>query len=186
MTTVKSANRLTTARWYCVRSKPKRERMAMDALRRMEGVEVYCPFIRFQRNTRRGKVWFQEAMFPGYLFAKFRLMEQQRAVAYSVGVLNILKFDGKCVEVPENVIEMIRSETGGSEKVINAVVPFEVGEETTILEGSLRGLKVIVTKVIPARERVRVLMELLGTTVEAEFPESALAHRKRHPLAMSH
>ena len=67
--------------------------------------------------------------------------------------------------------------------VLEAMAPFEVGEETTILDGGLRGLKVIVTKVIPAKERVQVLMELLGTKVEAEFPENALEHRKRHPLA---
>jgi len=170
-------------RWYCVRSKPKQERMATGALQRLSGIEVFCPFIRFQRNTKRGKVWFQEAMFPGYLFARFDLVEQHRAVAYSPGVLNILKFDGIFMEVPEAVIGMIRDGSGGTEKIIEAIAPFEVGEETIILEGGLRGLKVIVTKVIPAKERVWVLMELLGSTVEAEFPESALEHRKRHPMA---
>ncbi|MCF7848012.1 MAG: hypothetical protein K9M45_04115 [Kiritimatiellales bacterium] len=171
------------ARWYCVRSKPKQERMAVGALQRLPGIEVYCPFIRFQRNTKRGKVWFQEAMFPGYLFARFDLGEQHRAVAYSPGVLNMLKFDGIYMEIPEAIIGLLRDESGGSEKIIEAIAPFEVGEETTILDGGLRGLKVIVTKLIPAKERVRVLMELLGTVVEAEFPESALEHRKRHPMA---
>lgn len=171
------------ARWYCVRTKPKQERLASDALRQYAGVEVFCPFIRFQRNTQRGKVWFQEAMFPGYLFARFDLKAKHRAVGYAPGVLNILMFNGIHVEIPDSVVSAIRAEGGGSEKVLEAMAPFEVGEETTVLDGGLRGLKVIVTKLIPAKERVRVLMEMLGSEVEAEFPVDALERRKRHPMA---
>ena len=47
----------------------------------------------------------------------------------------------------------------------------------------MRGLKVKVVKLMPAEGRVAVLMEMLGTLVEAEFPDEALEHRRKHPMA---
>ena len=172
----------TGEHWYCVRSKPKKERMAAGSLTTLHGLEVFCPQIRFQRKTVRGPVWFQEAMFPGYFFARFDLFEMKRAVSYAPCVLNIPIFDGLIVSVPDPVIESLREDLD-AESVVEAVEPLEVGEETTILEGSMRGLKVKIIKLMPAQERVGVLMEMLGTLVEAEFPSGALEHRMKHPMA---
>ena len=168
--------------WYCVRSKPKKERMAAGSVESLHGLEVFCPQIRFQRKTVRGPVWFQEAMFPGYFFARFDLFEMKRAVSYAPGVLNIPIFDGRIVPVPDAVIESLRADLD-AESVVEAVEPLEDGEETTVLEGSMRGLKVKIIKLMPAQERVGVLMEMLGTLVEAEFPVDALEHRMKHPMA---
>ena len=168
--------------WYCVRSKPKKERMASSGLESLHGLEVFCPQIRFQRKTVRGPVWFQEAMFPGYLFARFDLFEMKAAVSYSPGVLNIPVFDRKFVSVPDEVIESLRTQLD-TESVADAGVPLEVGEETTVLEGALQGLKVKVIKLMPAQQRVSVLMEMLGTLVEAEFSVNALEQRVKHPMA---
>ncbi len=172
----------TGEHWYCVRSKPKKERMAAGGLESLHGLEVFCPQIRFQRKTVRGPVWFQEAMFPGYLFARFDLFEMKRAVAYAPGVLNIPTFDERYISIPGTVIKALRKDLD-AESVAEAVAPLEVGEETTVLEGSMRGLKVKVVKLMPAQERVAVLMEMMGTLVEAEFPSDALEHRMKHPMA---
>ncbi len=156
--------------------------MAAGGLASLYGLEVFCPQIRFQRKTVRGPVWFQEAMFPGYLFARFDLFEMKRAVSYAPGVLNIPMFDDRIVFIPDAVIESLQKDLD-TESVVEAIAPLEVGEETTILEGSMRGLKVKVIKLMPAQERVGVLMEMLGTLVEAEFPSDALEHRMKHPMA---
>lgn len=163
-------------RWYCVRSKPKKERMAAANIASMLGLEVFCPLIRFRRKTVRGPVWFQEAMFPGYLFVRFDMVEMRRTVAHAPGVLNIPIFNERYVSVPPTVIDSIRQDLDEDQSV-DAGLPLEVGEETTVLEGSMRGLKVKVIKVMPAEDRVAVLLEMLGTLVEAEFPSNALEHR---------
>ena len=168
--------------WYCLRAKTKKERAAAAALASLHGLEVFCPQIRFQRRTVRGRVWFQEALFPGYLFARFELSEMKRAVSHAPGILGIPAFDGRIVPIPSAVLESLRTELD-SEGVADATEPLEVGEETTVLEGSMRGLKVKVIRLMPAQQRVGVLMELMGTLVEAEFPADALEHRTRHPAA---
>jgi len=169
--------------WYCVRSKPKKERMAAESLASSLGLEVFCPQIRFRRKTVRGPVWFQEAMFPGYLFARFDLYEMKRAVSYSPGVLNLPMFNDRIVSVPDSVIECLRSDLD-SDSIVEAIEPLEVGDEATILEGSMQGLTVKVIKLMPAQQRVGVLMELLGTLVEAEFPSGVLEHRMKHPMSV--
>src|SRR5262249_43854978 len=77
--------------WYCLRSQPKHEHIAAAHLRIL-GVNVFCPRIRFKRKTRLGIVWVTEAMFPGYLFARFELAEMHRKVTYAHGVSGIVRF----------------------------------------------------------------------------------------------
>lgn len=165
--------------WYCVRSKPKKERMAAAAVASLHGLEVFCPQIRFRRKTARGPVWFQEAMFPGYFFARFDMIEMLRAVSYAPNVMTIPVFNERYVPIPDSVIDGIRADLN-EENVVDGAEPLEVGDETTILDGSMRGLKVTVIKVMPAEDRVSVLLEMLGTLVEAEFPTDELEHRVKH------
>jgi transcriptional antiterminator RfaH len=169
-------------RWYCVRTKPKKERMAAANIASMHSLDVFCPQIRFRRKTVRGPVWFQEAMFPGYIFVRFDIVEMMRAVSHAPGVLNIPVFNDRHVPIPDAVIESLRKDLDDTGSV-DAGLPLEKGEETTVLEGSMRGLKVKVIKVMPAENRVAVLLEMLGTLVEAEFPTSALEHRTRHRMS---
>src|SRR6266566_5595998 len=69
--------------WFCLKAQPKREHLAAIALRRQFGIECFSPRLRFRKMTNRGPVWFVEAMFPGYLFAKFVYSKQHRAVEAS-------------------------------------------------------------------------------------------------------
>jgi transcriptional antiterminator RfaH len=166
-------------RWYCVRSKPKKERMAAAGIAARLQLEVFCPQIRFRRKTVRGAVWFQEAMFPGYLFVRFDMPTMRRVVAHALGVLTIPSFNGRDVPIPDEVIELLRAEVG-KEEVVDSGHSLEVGEETTVTEGSFQGIKVKVIRLLDGDDRVAVLLEMLGTLVEAEFPLHALEHRSKY------
>ena len=72
--------------WYCVKTQTKREHIAAEHLRTLEEVEVFCPRLRYRKATRRGKIWWVEALFPGYLLARFDLVANERAVTYTQGV----------------------------------------------------------------------------------------------------
>lgn len=158
--------------WFCIRTQPKREHIAAGQLRRLEGVDVFCPRIRFQRSTKRGKVWFEEAMFPGYLFARFDMPAMLRAVSSSAGVCGLIRFGGECLRVPESVIETLRQETDGT--VVIRQPELKAGDHAVMADGAMQGLRAIVTQVLPGGERVKILMEWLGTAVEAEVPVEAL------------
>lgn len=160
--------------WVCVKTQPKREHIAAAQVERLEGVEVFAPRIRFKRRTPRGKVWFEESLFPGYIFA--RLDETMlRAVSSAVGVRGLVKFSGFCAEVPDAVVEAIREETPECGPIlIEDRQEMKAGDEALVAEGAMTGLRAVVTQVMPGGERVKILMELMGTAVEAEVPVDTL------------
>ena len=168
--------------WYCIRSKPKQEHIAAAHLRMLTDTEVFCPRLRFQRLTRTGRKWFTEALFPSYFFARFDLTVNQRAVLSAQGVSGIVRFGQKPAVVPTEVIGGLRTEMDHVE--LRVVAPdLQTGDAVVIAGGALHGFKTVVTQLLPAGERVRVLFELLGRTVEVELPQSTLLASREHFLA---
>lgn len=98
------------AAWYVLRTQLKREKLAAANLRMLENVEVFLPRLRYQKVTRRGRVWWVEPLFPGYLLAKFPLAEMGRMVSYTAGVSRIISFGDDVPEVPEDFVAALQRE----------------------------------------------------------------------------
>ena len=155
--------------WFCLKTQPKREHLAATAIRRQFHIECLSPRLRFRKMTRRGPVWFVEAMFPGYLFAKFVYAEQHRAVESSHGIRGIVHFGDRLATLPENIVVALQSRVG-AEEVVTVDSSIKIGQPVQITEGPFQGLEVVVTDLLPAKERIRVLFEFLGRRVEMEIP----------------
>lgn len=161
--------------WFCMRAEPKREHLAATALRRRFGIECLSPRLRFRKLTQRGPVWFVEAMFPGYLFAKFVYSSQHRAVESSHGIRGIVRFGDRLATLPEHIVMAIQSKAG-AEEVVTVDPSVKIGQPVHIVDGPFQGLEAVVTQVLPAKERIRVLLEFLGRSLEMEVPaEKVLA-----------
>jgi len=156
------------AKWYCLRSQPKHEHIAAAHLRQYEDIQVFCPRVRIQRSTRRGLVWFTEALFPNYLFARFELSRWQARVRTCQGVSGLVHFGDKVPEISAPVLDELRSCMDDAELKTVSYTLAE-GDDVEIVEGPFRGQIGIVKHVLPARERVRVLLELLGGSNEVEL-----------------
>lgn len=169
-------------RWFCLKSHPKHEHIAAAHLRQMTGVEVFCPRLRFKRPTVRGPKWFEEAMFPGYLFSRFHFAARHKEVRYAMGISNIVRFGDHYAAIEDAVIESLREKTNG-EQIAVIESEIQVGDTVKIVEGSLRGLEAVVTTILSGRERVRVLLNFLGREIQAELGRPAVLPGKRHPLA---
>lgn len=158
------------AGWYCVRSRPKSEHIAARNLQQFAHLdEVFCPRIRYEKPTRRGKVWFVEALFPGYFFARFDLADGLRAVNAAPGVTGVLHFADFYPRVHESFIRELREEFPEAENSIRVIQPeISAGDEIVVTEGVMKGLKTIVTRLVGGGERVAVLLEWLGQEREAE------------------
>ena len=160
--------------WLCVRTQPKREHIATGQLELLDGVEVFCPRIRFRRNTKRGKVWFEEALFPGYIFARFDFVEKVRAVSAAYGVRGLVRFHGECATVPDLMIETLQAERFEDGPIMVEEPAVKVGDEAVVTDGALMGLRAVITQVLSGGERVKVLMDMMGTAIEAEVAASSL------------
>lgn len=152
--------------WYCVRTQTKREHLASKALSQLEGIETFCPRLRYKKATRRGKVWWVEAMFPGYIFAKFVRNEMERAVVHSQGVMTLLKFGQHVPPISnifiEELYEHIRDQETEENDLLTLQPIVKKGDEVEIAHGAMQGLTGEVVEILPALERVKILIDFLG------------------------
>jgi len=58
----------------------------------------------------------------------------------------------------------------GAEEVVTVDSSPKIGQPVQLIEGPFQGLEVVVTQLLPARERIRVLLEFLGRSLEMEVP----------------
>jgi transcriptional antiterminator RfaH len=172
----------TEPAWYCLRSRPKQEHIAAAHLRMLESVTVFCPRIRFKRKTRQGIVWVTEAMFPGYLFARFALAEMHRKVSYAHGVSGIVRFADRYPTIEDRALAQLQELTDLGE-VREFSYELSQGDQVKIVEGAFVGLEAVVSRVLPAKQRVMVLIDFLGRKMEAEVQQAVILPEVHHPLA---
>jgi transcriptional antiterminator RfaH len=164
--------------WFCLRTQPKHEHVAAAVLRREFSIPCFSPRLRFRKATRRGAVWFVEPMFPGYLFAHFVYRLRRRAVQHVSGIAGMVHFGDNLAIVDLDAISALQDKAG-QEEVVTIDPEIEVGHSVTIAEPPFLGLEAVVTRVLPARERVKVLLEFLGRPVETEISTKKVLPARR-------
>ena len=153
--------------WFCLRAQPKREHIAAACLRQNSAVEVFCPRVRFRKQTNRGPVWFVESMFPGYLFARFDYATFHRRVRQGPGISGLVQFGDRLGLLADELVSELKAHMGPDELVeINQ--GFEPGQNVQIAQGPFQGLEGLVTRLIAARDRVEILIEWMGRSLHAE------------------
>ncbi len=93
-----------------------------------------------------------------------------------------MAFGGQPAAVPDAIIQELRGLVKDEETVV--IEPaVTVGEEVNVVAGPFRGLKAIVSRVMPARERVALLLEVLGMEREVEVAMETVLPDIPHPMA---
>jgi len=164
--------------WFCIRSQPKHEHIAAAHLRQTPAVKVFNPQLRLLRSTRRGRVWFTESLFPNYLFARFVLPALLERIRYTPGVKAVVQFGGRVPAIPDAVIEELQQSLLANGSTIFTDAPVE-GEEVEVTAGPFQGGRGPVTRVLPGKQRVQVLLEVMGRSVPAELSLDAILFKRR-------
>lgn len=159
--------------WFCVQTQPKREHIAASNLRQDAQIEALLPRIRYRRSTRRGPAWVTEALFPGYLFARFPLASLLRRVQSLRGVRGVVHFGHRWPSIPDALIADLRSVVGDAE--IRIVSPdLNAGDTVEVAAGVFQGFQALVARVIPGRQRVSILLDFLGRQTAVEVNSNQL------------
>lgn len=153
--------------WYVIQTKPKKEEEVKSYLS-VKGLEVFNPLMESfaQRNGRMNKEL--KPLFPNYIFGKFELERNYTLVKWARGVTRILGFGGVPTPVSEQVIEEIKSRSNGS-GIVKLACDFRSNEKVRIKSGPLRDFMGIFDKWIPEKERVRILLNLIGYQPSVEI-----------------
>ncbi len=154
--------------WLVLRTKPKQERVVTEVLSARD-VVGYCPQVLAPRTHRRaphGPV----PLFPSYVFASCVVRERFAAVHYCPGALGVVQFGDRVAALEDEIVAELRRREEGRGYLVVADVrhPLARGARVRIVEGPLAGLEGIVERYMSARDRVRLLLQLVTGTRTGE------------------
>ena len=155
--------------WAVLTAKPRKEGPALTFLEK-EGFEAYCPQL---LNPRRSRA--VQPLFPGYFFVWLSPLVELPVVRHFPCVSRALTFGDQVACVEPELVENWRAREGGRGYLTPEPAPaFQVGQQVRFKEGPFIGLEGTVIGNLPARERVRILLEHLGMVVPVEADRSVL------------
>jgi transcriptional antiterminator RfaH len=164
--------------WFCIRSQLKREHIAAAQLRLIPEVEVFNPQLRLLRLTRRGRVWSTESLFPNYLFARFVLDAKLEKIRYTPSVKMVVQFGDVVPTIPDGVIQDLQRGLESMRSKVLTDAP-EVGDEIEVASGAFKGVSGRVAHVLPAKQRVQILLDLMGRSIATELSLELVLFRKK-------
>lgn len=152
--------------WYVVHTKPTRELMVSGLIEEQLGLAVYLPEVVETRRSQKRRA----PLFPRYLFVHADLARTpSQAINSLPGVIHLVSFGGHPQPISHREIEALRARLDA----LNAqgglpTHPFHPGDEVRLLDGPLQGLEAVFLGPMTPSQRVRVLLDFLGTEREAE------------------
>ena len=149
--------------WYAVRFKINELELFERNLKNQKFI-FYIP--KFTKKVRNNKLKII-SLFPGYGFVKNTNLELN-ALRYTRGVIDIVKFGDNYAFIEDEIIKHVKdveniSQTKPIEKSLS------IGDEISIRGGPFKDY---ISRVIslPAKDRVTVLMSLLGSDKNITLP----------------
>lgn len=163
--------------WYAVVTKPRAEATALEHLAR-QGYECLLPRVRRILRNAAGLKPRIESLFPNYLFLRADPERMSLAPVRSTrGAIGLVRFGAEPVRVPDTVIEGIKSRIDAEDGLVRLASPdLAPGQGVRVMEGPLVGWEGVFLST-ESMDRVRLLLELLGTCREVVVPRSQLALR---------
>ena len=163
--------------WFVIQAKTAGEQLAQASLGEL-GLETLLPLTR--RNpagwrSRRNPV---KALFPGYLFAFFRVDTNLRAAMYARGVLSVVSAGERPLPVAKEIINSLRARMDHMGCVTLEVRSFTRGELVRITDGPLAGWQGVFDSALGDAQRVVIFLEALQQgrlVVQADWVEHCAA-----------
>lgn len=156
-------------RWYAVQCKPRQDARAEENLRNQH-FPCYRPVQQVSklRNGRREQI--SESLFPGYLFVHLcPHSDDWHSIRSTRGVSRLVTFATRAAEVPQSIIDCLRSRLDGQ-----APEPlFAPGQKVRVLSGAMRELEAVFEREC-GEERAMILLGLLHRQHRLEVPLSQL------------
>jgi len=166
--------------WYAVHCQHAKEAQAAVAIETFLDINVYLPQV---HQRVRGKSQAQP-FFPGYLFVRADFQQVAPSKLNSMpGVIRLLTFDDQPRSIPTTMIDLIRTQvhqidTHGSRLTHH----FQPGDTVRLKAGPFRGLEAAFLGPMKPTERVRVLIDFLGSLREADVAVDDVERVQSAPL----
>ena len=164
-----------SARWYVVQTHALAEVKAVSHLQR-QGFETYLPqTTRWISHARQRKL-VKRPLFSRYVFVRLDPDTMRwRSILSTVGVSNLICQGDRPAPVSEKIVDAIRAaEEQGIFDVVNELATLGTGDQVRVVRGPFSEF-VGKLQSLMARDRVCVLLEILGREVPTTFNVSEIA-----------
>jgi len=162
--------------WVLIYTKAKQEIKANENLQR-QGFKTFLPLI--VPTNKNSKFKSLVPVFPRYFFAQINFeLDNWTSIKSSYGVSNIVMFSEKFTSIPNNIIKLIQDklDKSGIYKEEVTIVDYQKGDPVSIKEGRFAGIDAIFLSK-KSKDRVRLLLKLLNTSVVAEMTTSNIENK---------
>lgn len=160
--------------WFCLKSKPRQEAVAVRNLKAVGEIDIFFPRIRRTRRGHEKNKEVIEPLFPGYIFVKFNPEDSQGIVKSTRGVLHLVSKNGKAVDVDHKVIDELKAL--GPDGILSMLdEELKVGAKIKVIRGIFAGSEGEVLKLATPQKRIAVLLTLLGAQQSVEMPMDDVA-----------
>jgi transcriptional antiterminator RfaH len=164
-----------TSRWYVVQTQPHAERKAIGHLVR-QGFAAYLPrYLKRRRHARKIET-VAAPLFPRYLFVTVDMETQRwRSIHSTFGVSRLVCNGDEPAPVPAAVVAALQGrEDAGGFVQLEQRPRFAPGERVRIVDGVFAD-SLGLFEGMADRERVAILLDLLGRKVRILLDEGAIA-----------
>jgi transcriptional antiterminator RfaH len=161
--------------WYAVQTHPHAETKATAHLER-QGYAVYLPrYLKRRRHARRVEI-VPAPLFPSYLFVRIDMFAQRwRSIQSTIGVARLVCSGDEPAVLPAAVIDELQNRHDDAGFVQFDLRPaFEPGDKIRVVDGAF-GTCLGLYEGMADRERVAILLDLLGRKVRVVLDRDAIA-----------
>ena len=164
--------------WFAIQTRAGKEDYAREQFER-QAFETYLPKT-LQRCSHAGKIsWQQRPFFPGYLFLHLAPAEQRwTTIRSTYGAIGAARFGNHYPPVPDAVIRALqaRQDDHGLVTLPSSTpeAPFRAGATVRVMHGPMSNIEGIF-QCMKGRDRVLVLMNMLGRQSKVELPVELVA-----------
>jgi transcriptional antiterminator RfaH len=149
------------AAWYALRTKPHKEQVVWLQVQGL-GLEAFYPQIPVNPVNPRARK--SKPYFPGYVLASADLeVTGLNTFQFMPHAIGLVCFGGEPGVIPDAVIASLRrhiAELDSSDQ--DPALKFQRGDHVQIHQGPLEGYQAIFDHGLPGKQRVKVLLELMG------------------------
>jgi len=160
----------STAAWYVIQTKPKKEAETSRRLGDL-GLECLLPKGLDYRTVNGRTSEIQKPLFPNYLFVKLIPAQYYYKIKWTKGVARFVGWGDMPATIAEEAVEIIRSrmDQGGRVKTELDVKP---GEQVRIKSGPLKDFIGIFERKVSATDRIRVLLQVMSSQISVNISKS--------------
>ena len=165
--------------WHVMYTKPHREEL-VDSLLEERGIETYYPYLKVERGYGRGVRY--EPFFPNYLFFLADLASPgAQGLQWLPGVRRIVYVGDRPAQVPHSVVDALRERLAPyhQRSLRRSEILYQRGQKVVVTGGPFAGLDGIFQKGVNGRDRVQVLLDMVGKWTRAEIGADQIKPREQ-------